>query len=91
MVVAAFLLPQPAPPGLLHQALNRWSRVAALGSGAYVGFLGSADPADVAAAYPPDTYRRLAAVKRRYDPGNVFRRTHNILPGHQLRPHRAQR
>jgi FAD/FMN-containing dehydrogenase len=55
--------------------------VAARGSGAYVGFLGSADPADVAAAYPPDTYRRLAAVKRRYDPGNVFRRTHNILPG----------
>jgi FAD/FMN-containing dehydrogenase len=80
MVAAAFLLPQAAPPGLLHQALNRWSPVAALGSGAYVGFLGSADPADVAAAYPPDTYRRLAAVKRRYDPGNVFRRTHNILP-----------
>jgi FAD/FMN-containing dehydrogenase len=81
MLAAAFLLPQPAPPGLLHQALDRWSPVAALGSGAYVGFLGSAGPADVAAAYPPDTYRRLAGVKRRYDPGNVFRRTHNILPG----------
>jgi hypothetical protein len=80
MVAAAFLLPEPAPPGLLDQALNRWSRVAALGSGAYIGFLGSADPADVAAAYPADTYRRLAAVKRRYDPGNVFRRTHNVLP-----------
>ena len=80
MLAAAFLLPQPSPPGLREQALNRWSPVAALGSGAYVGFLGSADPADVAAAYPPDTYRRLAAVKRRYDPGNVFRRTHNILP-----------
>jgi FAD/FMN-containing dehydrogenase len=36
---------------------------------------------DVAMAYPRDTYRRLAAIKRRYDPGNVFRRTHNILPG----------
>jgi FAD/FMN-containing dehydrogenase len=80
MVAAGFLFPEAAPPELLHQALHRWSRVAALGSGAYVGFLGSADPADVAAAYPPDTYRRLAAVKRRYDPDNVFRRTHNILP-----------
>ncbi len=80
MVTAAFLVPEAAPPGMPHQALNRWSRLAALGSGAYVGFLGSADPADVALAYPPDTYRRLAAVKRRYDPANVFRRTHNILP-----------
>jgi FAD/FMN-containing dehydrogenase len=80
MVAAAFLLPQPTPPGMLPEALSRWSPVAALGSGAYVGFLGSADPADVAAAYPPATYRRLAAVKRRYDPANVFRRTHNILP-----------
>lgn len=82
MVTAAFLLPEAAPPGLLTQALNRWSRVAARGSGAYVGFLGSAEPADVAAAYPPDTYKRLAAVKRRYDPRNVFRRTHNIRPDH---------
>ncbi|HEU5419469.1 MAG TPA: FAD-binding oxidoreductase [Streptosporangiaceae bacterium] len=80
LVAAAFLLPQAAPPGLLDQALNRWSSVAVLGTGAYVGFLGSAGPADVAAAYPPDTYRRLAEVKRRYDPANVFRRTHNILP-----------
>ncbi|TDB75955.1 FAD-binding oxidoreductase [Actinomadura sp. KC216] len=80
MAAAAFLIPDAAPPGLLDQALHRWSQVSALGSGAYVGFLGSAEPADVAAAYPPDTYRRLAAVKRRYDQANVFRRTHNVLP-----------
>ncbi|MUN35565.1 FAD-binding oxidoreductase [Actinomadura litoris] len=81
MVAAAFPVPESAPPGHLDQALRRWSRVSILGSGAYVGFLGSADHADVAAAYPADTYRRLATVKRRYDPDNILRRTHNILPG----------
>ncbi|HXL94932.1 MAG TPA: BBE domain-containing protein [Streptosporangiaceae bacterium] len=52
-----------------------------MSSGAYVSFLGSATDADIAAAYPPATYQRLTAIKRRYDPGNVFRRNHNIRPG----------
>lgn len=65
---------------MLAEAMDRWSRWPPWARGAYVGSLGSGDPADVAAAYPPGTYRRLAAVKRRYDPANVFRRTHNILP-----------
>jgi len=80
MAAAAFVLPQAAPAALVEQAASRWAPVASLGSGAYVGFLGTADAADVAAAYPAGTYRRLAAVKHRYDPGNVFRRTHNIRP-----------
>jgi FAD/FMN-containing dehydrogenase len=31
-------------------------------------------------AYPPATWNRLAAVKRRYDPTNFFDGNHNIAP-----------
>jgi hypothetical protein len=33
------------------------------------------------AAYPPDVFERLQAVKRRYDPNNLFRGNLNIPPG----------
>ncbi len=35
---------------------------------------------DVAAIYPTQTHERLAAVKRQYDPGNLFARNHNVRP-----------
>lgn len=47
---------------------------------AYVAFVGAEGDARVRAAYPPPTWQRLANVKRRYDPGNVFRMNHNIKP-----------
>jgi FAD/FMN-containing dehydrogenase len=34
----------------------------------------------VRAAYGPETYDRLVALKRRYDPGNVLRLNQNIAP-----------
>jgi hypothetical protein len=47
--------------------------------GKYLNFMSGADP--VEAAYPAEIYARLQAVKRAYDPGNVFRlNNHNILP-----------
>jgi FAD/FMN-containing dehydrogenase len=33
-------------------------------------------------AYPPATYARLAAIKRQYDPENLFRFNQNIHPAH---------
>jgi FAD/FMN-containing dehydrogenase len=48
--------------------------------GAYVNFLGDEGPARVRAAYPAGTWERLAAIKRRYDPTNLFRLNQNIPP-----------
>jgi FAD/FMN-containing dehydrogenase len=48
--------------------------------GAYVGFLGDEDQGRVHQAYPAATWERLAAVKARYDPTNLFHHNHNIPP-----------
>ena len=49
-------------------------------SGVYVNFLGDEGAARVRDAYPGSTWDRLAAIKARYDPTNLFRRNHNIAP-----------
>jgi FAD/FMN-containing dehydrogenase len=48
--------------------------------GSYVNFVGGEHEEQVHAAYPRETWERLAAVKRRYDPHNLFRVNHNIAP-----------
>jgi FAD/FMN-containing dehydrogenase len=47
---------------------------------AYVGFLGDEGEEGVRRAYPPATLERLARVKRRYDPENLFRLNLNVPP-----------
>jgi hypothetical protein len=48
--------------------------------GAYVNFLTDESPERVHAAYPGPTWDRLAKIKRRYDPTNLFRLNQNIPP-----------
>jgi hypothetical protein len=48
--------------------------------GAYVGFLGDDGRARIHEAYPRETWARLVAVKKRFDPTNVFHLNHNITP-----------
>ncbi|MEU5911672.1 FAD-binding oxidoreductase [Micromonospora sp. NPDC047527] len=62
----------------LLQAIQPWST-----GGRFVNFLGASDATaeGVQATYPPQTYERLAAIKRRSDPTNIFRVNHNIIPG----------
>jgi Berberine and berberine like len=49
-------------------------------TGAYVGFLGDLGEEGVRAAYPGATWDRLAEIKARYDPGNLFRLNQNVPP-----------
>jgi FAD/FMN-containing dehydrogenase len=48
--------------------------------GAYVNFLGEEGEGRVRAAYPGATWDRLAKIKGRYDPTNLFRLNQNIPP-----------
>ena len=48
--------------------------------GAYVGFLTDDGQARIRAAYPGATWDRLAAIKKQYDPTNLFRLNQNISP-----------
>ncbi len=48
-------------------------------SGAYVGFLEEVGD-NIHRAYPGPTLDRLKAVKRRYDPTNLFRFNQNVSP-----------
>ena len=48
--------------------------------GAYVGFLGEEGEARIREAYPGSTWERLAVIKGRYDPTNLFRLNQNIRP-----------
>lgn len=49
-------------------------------TGAYVNFLGNEGEDRIRAAYPGQTWERLAEIKQRYDPTNLFRLNQNVPP-----------
>jgi FAD/FMN-containing dehydrogenase len=48
--------------------------------GVYLNFIGNEGADRVRAAFGEEKYRRLTAIKARYDPDNVFRGNQNIPP-----------
>jgi hypothetical protein len=65
-------------------ARRAWQAVQPFASGeVYVNYLGTESeegPERVKAAYGAGKYERLASLKARYDPGNLFRVNQNIRP-----------
>ncbi len=81
MVVAGTFVPMEATDAEVDAALEKtWGPIAAFGTGAYPGFLGTATEQDVRDVFPEATYARLAEVKAAYDPTNLFSRNHNVQP-----------
>jgi FAD/FMN-containing dehydrogenase len=71
---------QPPEPGDIGWVTRQWQRIHGSSVGVYVNFLDNEPGERVLAAYGPAAYARLLEVKRRYDPGNVFRSNHNLDP-----------
>jgi FAD/FMN-containing dehydrogenase len=80
MLTVIVPFPDPAEADVHRAWADALSGALRPAAGVYSNFLEDEGPARVREAYPGLTYHRLASVKRRYDPDNVFRVNHNIPP-----------
>jgi hypothetical protein len=81
MVNVAALYERPDEAAVHEPWLSGFAAALRQGEGgAYVGFLGDEGEARIRDAYPGSTFERLAAIKGRYDPTNLFRLNQNIPP-----------
>jgi len=80
MIGTAAVGPAPAVDAALPALDAIWDRLAPHVSGTYANFNTTSGDQDVADAYPAETYKRLAAAKRQYDPANLFSGNYNVRP-----------
>jgi FAD/FMN-containing dehydrogenase len=79
-IVGAWDMNDPDPERHIAWVRQTWEAMQPFSTGGYVNFM-SDEPADrLRAVYGPEKYDRLIALKRRYDPENVFRHNQNITP-----------
>jgi FAD/FMN-containing dehydrogenase len=79
-IIARWLDPAEADANIAW-ARGLWEAMRPYARGVYVNYLGVGDSPDrVREAYSPAKYGRLAALKKQYDPGNMFRANQNIIP-----------
>lgn len=80
LVVAPQFFSTDVTEEAIQQGLQTWRDIAATSQGAYINFFSRATEQEVNAAYPAETYKKLATVKKTYDPHNVFNQNINIKP-----------
>jgi FAD/FMN-containing dehydrogenase len=85
MVNVSAVFAQPEEAAMYEAWVTNFAAAPCQGeAGAYVNFLGDEGVARVREAYPEETWDRLAAIKARYDPTNLFRLNQNIPPAMAL-------
>jgi hypothetical protein len=84
---AVWLPGDPEPERHVSWAREAFAALEPFAAGrAYVNFLGDEGQDRVRAAYGPEKYARLVALKRQYDPQNVLRLNQNIDPRSSVAP-----
>ncbi|PRY68585.1 FAD/FMN-containing dehydrogenase [Glaciihabitans tibetensis] len=80
LLIVGVFLPQDAPQEAADRVIALWTSLEPHTYGTYGNFTLATDDMITSKMYSPATLRRLRTLKRRYDPENVFRRNHNIVP-----------
>ncbi len=78
--VASWLPDDPEPERHKAWARAAWEAMQPFAHGVYVNFMSDEPVSHVQIAYGDRKYARLAALKSKYDPSNVFRFNQNIAP-----------
>ncbi len=78
--VASWLPDDPEPERHKAWARAAWEAMRPFAHGVYVNFMSDEPAPDTEVAYGERKYARLAALKSKYDPSNVFRFNQNIAP-----------
>jgi FAD/FMN-containing dehydrogenase len=77
-IVGAWEITDPDPERHIAWVRQTWEAMQPFSTGGYVNFMSDEPVERLRAVYGPEKYERLVALKRRYDPENVFRYNQNI-------------
>lgn len=69
-----------APESAQASLQSAWNALQPFTEGVYLNFTTDGSVDALTAAFPLETLKRLGQVKAAYDPENLFRQNHNILP-----------